>query len=467
MGENGLELMAHLMRRAGFGAPREELESRLTKGYEATVEEMLHPEEYHLADEYLLARYRPSALQPGELYPDGSVWWMYHMVNTERPLEEKMSLFWHQVFATSMAKVGNFNELQAQVTLFRHHALGSFRDKLVEVAKNPAMIYWLDQQENHSYAVNENWGRELLELFSMGVGNYTEGDVREASRAFTGWSIAPKLPLYPQQRYLWEYEYKAQEHDAGEKNFLGHEGKFNGEDIIDIIVEQPSCARFIARHLYSFFVADEPPVPSWTTTPPRDEGAIQYLSKVFRESKYDMKTVMRALFNADFFKDARFTRVKSPAELVAGVLRLVGGWNFPTPAYPEVAMQPTFMGQDLMKPPSVEGWHTGKEWLNSGSVMNRVNFASKQVGDLSRPGVQAIVERVQARGVLSPEELVEECLELIGPLEVGEQTHQQLVEHAQEGDTVRWESEEEALASARRVAAMLQLIVSSPEYQLN
>ncbi len=467
MADNGLELMAHLMRRGGFGAPREELETRLATGYEATVEEMLHPERSPLADEYLLGRLRPASLKPGEFYPEGPVWWMYHMINTERPLEEKMALFWHQLFATSMAKVGNYDELQVQVTLFRHHALGSFRDMIVEVAQSPQMIYWLDQQENHSYAVNENWGRELLELFSMGVGNYTEGDVREASRAFTGWSIAAKPPLYPHGRALWEYEYKVQEHDAGEKSFLGHEGRFNGEDIIDIIVEQPSCARFIARHLYSFFVADEPPVPSWTTTPPRDEGAIQYLSKVFRESKYDMKTVMRALFNADFFKDARFARVKSPAELVVGVLRLVGGYNFPTPFYEEVAMQPTYMGQDLMRPPSVEGWHTGKEWLNSGSVMNRVNFASKQVGDLSRPGVQAIVERVRARGVLSPEELVEECLELIGPLEVGKQTHQQLVEHAREGDTVRWESEEEALASARRVAAMLQLIVSSPEFQLN
>ena len=467
MGENKLELMAHLMRRAGFGAPREELDARVENGYEETVEELLHPEEYQLADEYLLARYRPSALQPGELYPDGSVWWMYHMVNTERPLEEKMALFWHQVFATSMAKVGNFNELQAQVTMFRHHAMGNFRDKLVEVARNPAMIYFLDQQENHSYAVNENWGRELLELFSMGVGNYTEEDVREASRAFTGWTIAPKLPLYPQQRYLWEYEYKPQEHDTDEKTFLGHTGKFNGEDVIDIIVQQPSCVRFICRHLYSFFVADEPPVPSWTTTPPRDEEAIQYLSKVFREARGDMTIVLRALFNSEFFKNARFTRVKSPAELVAGVLRLVGGWGFPSPAYPEVAMQPTYMGQDLMKPPSVEGWHTGKEWLNSGSVMARVNFASKQVGDLDKPGVQSIVERVKALGTLSPEKLVEQCLDLIGPVEVGEQTHEQLLEHAREGDMLRWESEQESSAAARRVADLLQLIVSSPEYQLN
>ncbi len=329
MADKDIALMAHLMRRAGFGAPREELEARVVKGYESTVEELLHPEEFQLADEYILARYSPSAVQPGEEYPDGPVWWMHHMVNTERPLEEKVTLFWHQLFATSASKIGNYDELQAQITLFRDHGLGNYRDLLLEVAQNPQMIYWLDQQENHQYAVNENWGRELLELFSMGVGNYTEVDVREASRAFTGWSIAPHLPLWPHGRFLWDFEYNRGDHDDGVKSFLGHSGRFNGEDVVDIIVEQPATASFISRHLYSFFVADEPPVPSWSTTPPRDEGAIQFLAKVFTESGFEMRAVLRALFNADFFKNSRFTRVKSPGELVAGILRLVGGYTIP------------------------------------------------------------------------------------------------------------------------------------------
>ena len=467
MADNDLALMAHLMRRAGFGAPRDELEARVTQGYEAAVEDLLHRENFPMADEYLLGRYHSSCLQPGSDYPEGPSWWIYHMVNTQRPLEEKMTLFWHQLFATGMAKIGNYDEMEAQITLFRHHALGNYRELLLEVAQNPQMIYWLDQQENHEYAVNENWGRELLELFSMGVGNYTEVDVREASRAFTGWSIGAKFPLYTHGRFLWDFEFKPQDHDDGEKSFLGHTGQFNGQDIIDIIVEQPSCARFIVRHLYSFFVADEPPVPSWSTTPPRDEAAIQHLAKVFKESQYDVRSTLRALFNSDFFKNAKFTRVKSPAELVASTLRLVGALKFPDPFDYVIAMEPTYMGQDLMRPPSVEGWHTGSEWLTSGSIVKRVNFAAKQVSDLKWPGVQAIVSRVRAKGTLSPQELVNQCLDLVGPLEVGAQTYNELLDHAQEGDAIRWETEEESNTSAQKIADLLRLIVAAPEYQLN
>ncbi len=466
MADNDIALMGHLMRRAGFGAPREELEARVARGYEATVEELLHPEDYQLADEYLLARYSPHAgVQPGENAPGGTIWYMWHMINTERPLGEKMTLFWHQLFATSMAKVGNYDEIAAQITLFRDLALGDFKGMLNAVAKNPAMIYWLDNQENHNYAVNENWGRELLELFSMGVGNYTEVDVREASRAFTGWALEAKVPVYTNTRYLWDFEYKVEEHDYEEKSFLGHQGRFNGEDIIDIIVEQPACARFIARHLYNFFVADESQVPSWNVNPPRDEGAVQTLARAFTESKGEIRSVLRVLFNSEFFKEARFARVKSPVELVVGVQRLVGGYDFPTPYMGQWSMQPTYMGQDIMKPPSVEGWHTGKEWIDSGSLMTRINFASELVGDLKRPGVQDIVGRVRERGTLGPEKLVEVCLDLIGPIEVRSETQEELMEHAREGGDVKWDTEEEAGASARRVVDMLQLIVSTKDYQ--
>ena len=144
---------------------------------------------------------------------------------------------------------------------------------MVELAKNPSMIFWLDNNENHGNAVNENWGRELLELFSMGVGNYTEKDVREASRAFTGWTFETKIPRLPYGRFPWRFEYRAEDHDDGEKEFLGHRGRFNGEDIINIVVDQPACARFVVRHLYNFFVADEPQVPAWSIEAPRDPKA--------------------------------------------------------------------------------------------------------------------------------------------------------------------------------------------------
>ena len=231
-----IALMAHLMRRAGFGADRDELEARVAKGYDATVEELLHPETQPPVDPYTLLRYQPSALLPGGVPPMGNVNYMYYLVTTQRPLEEKMALFWHHVFATGNSKVDNYDQLLEQIDLFREQGMGNYRDLLMTVAKNPSMIFWLDNNQNHGTEVNENWGRELLELFSLGAGNYTEVDVREASRAFTGWTFGTKIPRLPYGRFPWKFEYRPEDHDDGEKTFLGHKGNFNGEDIIDIIV---------------------------------------------------------------------------------------------------------------------------------------------------------------------------------------------------------------------------------------
>ena len=465
MANKDIALMAHLMRRAGFGADRDELEARVAKGYEATVEELLHPEKQKPVDRYVFLRYQPGFWKPVTSPGMGSATWLYHLLNTRAPLEEKMALFWHHVFATGQSKLDNYDEMTDQIDLFREKGMGNYRDLLVEVSKNPAMIYWLDNCDNHAYAVNENWGRELLELFSMGVGNYTEDDVQECSRAFTGWTISAKLPRFPYNRFDWEFEYKEEDHDNGEKTFLGHRGNFNGEDIIDIICQQPATAQFICRHLYNFFVADEPQVPSWSATPPNDPEAIETLAKVFTESNYDIRSVLQVLFNSDFFKEARFTKVKSPAELVVGTLRLVGGAEFPGPGIGEMSRQAGYMGQDMLNPPSVEGWHTGAEWINSGTLMRRVNFAADMIADASRPGVQAIINRVKELGELSPEGLVDTCLDLMGPLEVNRETRQELIDHSAEGGPLRWGSEEESGSSTHRVTEMLQLIVSLRDYQ--
>ena len=180
-----LAQMAHLMRRAGFGATREELEERVAKGYEATVEALVNPPAKRPEDKAgpfaMVTRYHPSTLLPGGVPTLGQASWMYHMVNTDQPLEEKMALFWHHVFATGNSKVDNCDQLLEQLDMFRQYGMGNYREMLVQLSKNPAMIFWLDNNENHRDAVNENWGRELLELFSMGVSNYTEVDVREAS----------------------------------------------------------------------------------------------------------------------------------------------------------------------------------------------------------------------------------------------------------------------------------------------
>ena len=216
-----LSLMAHLMRRAGFGATREELERRLAAGYEATVEDLIHPETYEPLDFYDFLRYLPLQWKPDTLNGMGQSGWVWRMINTSAPLQEKMCLFWHQIFATGVSKVDHYDEVMDMVDIFRDKGLGKYRDLLLEIARNPAMLYWLDNHENHATAVNENWGRELLELFTMGVGNYTEHDVYECSRAFTGWTISPKLPRYHMGRWDWYFEYRPDDHDGGEKTFLG------------------------------------------------------------------------------------------------------------------------------------------------------------------------------------------------------------------------------------------------------
>ena len=465
MAHTDIALMAHLMRRAGFGAGRDELEARAAKGYDATVEELLNPEAKPPVDHYTLLRHQPSALLPGGVPPMGNVNYMYYLVTTQRPLEEKMALFWHHVLATGNSKVDNYDQILEQIDLFRQHGMGNYRELLLKVAKNPSMIFWLDNNQNHGTEVNENWGRELLELFSLGAGNYTEVDVRECSRAFTGWGFETKLPRLPYGRFPWKFQYRPEDHDEGEKTFLGHKGNFNGEDIIDIVVQQPACAKFICRHLYNFFVADEPQVPAWNIEPPRDPAAIEILMKSFRDNKYEMKPVLRTLFTSDFFKNARYKHLKSPAEVVVGTLRQMGGYEIAKPGYGELSMQPGYMGQDLLNPPSVEGWHTGSEWINSGSLMARINFVAEQVGNTSAPGVQAIIKRLRAMGVLQPEQMVDTCLDLLGPIQVNPETKIVLLEQVKEWGPIRWETDEDAELATKRTGELLQLIVATREYQ--
>ena len=459
-----IALMGHLMRRAGFGTARGELQERVDKGYEATVEEFLHPEWFDPIDEDLLYRFLPGyegALGP----PLNQADWVYRMVNTERPLEEKMALFWHQLFATSNSKVDNPPELTQQIAMFREFGLGKFRDLLVELARNPAMIFWLDNNGNHRGAINENWGRELLELFSMGVGNYSEDDIKEASRAFTGWTIGPKIPRNPLGRFYWSFEYRPEDHDDGEKTFLGHTGNLDGQDVIDIVVKQPATARFLARHLYNFFVADEPQVPSWNITPPNDPDAIDQLIAAYDESDGDIRAMLRALFNSKFFKDARFSRVKSPAELVIGTARLAGNFEGPRPGFNSLAFECAYQGQELLNPPSVESWHTGTEWIDGGALVRRVNFAANLLGDVTLPGVQLIISDLRNMGPLDPGGFVNGCLDLVGPMEVSEATRAELLDMAREGGDLLWDTEANIRESEKRAGVMLALIAASRDYQ--
>ena len=465
MGQNDLALFAHLMRRAGFGAARDELEEYASKGYEAVVEDLLHPERFPEVADDVVIRYFLELNNPDSVEP-WNTRWVYRMVNTERPLEEKMALFWHHVFATSVGKSEHGPSSTAQLDLFRQNAVADVRTILLDLARDPAMIHWLDNCENHGDEPNENWGRELLELFSMGVGNYTEQDIKMTARAFTGWTFTQPIPLDPYGRFPSEFIYRADDHDSSEKTFLGEKGRFNGEDIIDIIVKQPTTARFIARHLYNFFVADEPQVPSWHDLPPQDPSAIDALVKTYFDSGGSLRSMLRVLFNSDFFKGARFKKVKSPTELVAGTIKLAGTHKFPDPSLHDVPTAAWMMGQHLMTPPTVEGWHTGREWIDCGTLAERVNFAVDQLTDYTKPGIQAIISRLGANGAsLSPEEFVDQTLDVVGPMTVQRRTRDALVEYANSGGELRFGTEAERQESSARVARMLQFIVASVEYQ--
>ena len=459
-----LALMGHLFRRAGFGATYDQLEIYAAKGYEATVEELLHPESQPPLEEDVLFRFNmgwqtcPAGVQQ-------MTYWFYKLINTKRPLEEKVALFWHSVLCTGFAKVEDSRAMGVTVDLFRRCGMGSFKDLLVKTALDPGMIYYLDNCMSHKGAINENWGRELLELFSMGVGNYSEQDVKEASRAFTGWSNAPTFPSEPWGRAeRLDFLYDPTDHDDGEKVFLGQNGRLNGEDIVDIICQQPATARFLARQMYNFFVADESPVPQWNNTPPRHPEAIEILAKVYFDSHYDIGSMLRVLFNSDFFKNARFHKVKSPTEIVVGTVRLAKDFTFPSPGLFDVVMQCQYMGQELYDPPSVEGWHTGQEWIDSGTLMERVNFLAGELADVTKPGVREIAQRLSARGrSLSPEELVDGCVEQLGGVGLPEETRKTLIEFARRGGQIGAGAEE----FTTRTAAMLGVIVATKEYQLN
>jgi uncharacterized protein (DUF1800 family) len=465
MANNDIALMAHLMRRAGFGATYEELERRAAQGYEATVEELLDPESQPDLDMDVLERHfidwkEMNALEVNQAY------WTYRMINTKRPLQEKVALFWHGILCTGNSKCEHGRQIQLQLEMFRELGMSTFPEILRGLARDPAMVFYLDNCMSHKGAINENWGRELLELFALGVGmddrpNYSEDDVKEAARAFTGWTISNAIPRYPYGRYESLFIYNPYDHDNGEKTFLGEKGNFNGDDIIDIICKQPSAARFVARHLYNFFVADEVEVPAWQRTPPRDPQAIKMLEDEYFRSGYNIGSMLRVLFNSDFFKNARFEKVKSPAEVVIGTMRLVKDFTSPKLGLQPLANNIRYMGQDLMNPPTVEGWHTGKEWIDSGTLVERINFAADQLGNTRLPGVQEIINRLGSENVVGPEQLVDRCLDMVGSYELAEETREQLVAHAQKGGSVRPGTVE----YSNRVGEILQLIVATQEYQ--
>ncbi len=450
--ETDIDLLGHLYRRAGFGATREQLESYAKLSYEDTVEALLNPDPKRDIQDDVLERYIH-----GEGPPIFIASWLYRMINSEAQLQEKMTLFWHHVFATGLVKNEHVLAAKNQIKMFRRNGMGDMTTILNDLSRDPAMLFWLDNNENRNGEPNENYGRELLELFSLGVGNYSELDIKDASRAFTGWTFEQPPPLYPHGYYPAKFLFREDDHDDGEKTFLGVTGNLNGGDIIDIIVKSPASARFICRHLYNFFVADEPQVPSWNDVPPLDPEGIAMMEAKFIETGGDIRSVLRVMFNSDFFKAARYKKVKSPTEFIVGVLKMVGSQTEMAPGMTKYAGAIDVMGQKLLDPPTVEGWHTGGEWIDGGNLTERVNFAVDEIGEGLAPGIQSLIQRMKDSEVLgSAESLVNAVLAETGSAEVSDLTREALIDFANDA-----EGEDEAT----RVIRLLRLAVATPEYQ--
>jgi uncharacterized protein (DUF1800 family) len=332
------------------------------------------------------------------------------------------------------------------------------------------MIIWLDNNNNHKSAINENYGRELLELFSMGIGNYTEQDIKECSRAFTGWTLgnaeymamrASKDSIWPYGRIAWHFAYRDWDHDNGDKTFLCETGRFDGEEIIAIIVRQEATAHFISRRLFQFFAADDIDAAG--------EQVIQAMMRSYFDSGYEIRAVLRTLFHSDYFKStALHARVKGPVELLVGALRLAGSYHKPTLGAHQLAYQTFYMGQGLLQPPSVEGWHEGLEWIDSGSLLERINFIAKELSNVSNPGVRAIIDRLAAEdgGTLTPTQLVDQCLDLMGPLTVDDETRAALVAFAATEGDLHLKERQPGDASEQRIGNLLRMIASTREFQL-
>ena len=280
-------------------------------------------------------------------------WWANRMLTTKRPLEEKMALFWHGHFATSEDKVRDYRKMLKQLTLFQTKGLGNFRELLVGLAQDPAMLAYLDAGVNVKGAPNENFAREIMELFTMGVGNYTEPDIREGARAFTGWNFNGV-----------KFVVDAERHDGADKRFLGEKGPFDGVQVIDIILKQPVTADFLAAKMYRFFVRDD-------VTPEMRKK----LGDVLRSSNYEIAPLLETIFlSRDFYSPSSCgTHIKGPVELVVSTYKKLGLGS--VPGVPDFRETTTALGQELFWPPTVAGWAQGRSWITPGLLIERGNFA--------------------------------------------------------------------------------------------
>ncbi len=358
-GTLGERAAAHLLRRAGFGGtPAEIARYSAMRATDAAAALLAMPSASSIAPPEQAQVDGP--LRQGETRESLAalqLWWLNRMLNTPAPLQEKMTLYFHGHF-TSRATPRFPRITYNQNALFRRYAAGNLRELTREVSKDAAMLIYLDGAENVASHPNENYARELMELFTLGVDNYSENDVRESARAWTGWRVVRRTDsvVFDEAR-----------HDAGSKTFLGRTGNFNGDDIVDIIFDQPQCARFFAASLLNWFVYNDP-----------EPELVDAVAGVMRAHRYELAPVLGTIFASNVFYGERSYRalVKSPVEFVVGTYKTLGLSEIGEMAIPSLQQ----MGQRLFFPPSVAGWPGGKNWLTSGTMIDRQNFLTRLLG---------------------------------------------------------------------------------------
>ena len=431
-----LKWAGHLYRRAAFGANLTDLRAAVQRGLPATLELLLNGQPGKEEREQFL-----ETLGERMMHDDQGVtlrsWWVYVFLHTTHPLREKLTLFWHNHFATSLAKVQREDLMYAQNKLCRKHALGSFRPLLLGMSSDPAMLVWLDSNSNVKEKPNENFARELMELFSLGVGNYSERDIREGARAFTGW--ATNGP---------EFTFEAELHDGGKKTVLGQTGNWNGNDIVRICLEQAAAARFLVRKLYRALVSE-------SATP--SDALLEPLVQAYRKSDFDTGLLVRTILSSrHFFSEHAYRqRIKCPVELVMGAVREAVSGSIAPPALDAWLVQ---MGQQLFAPPNVKGWVGGKSWLNSATLLARDNFAFDLTSGKLREtsSVNRILEAEKSKG---PEDMVRILSDAFFQGKLRPEAKARALAFAKEGPQTR----NELGVRARSVAHAL---LSIPEYQL-
>jgi uncharacterized protein (DUF1800 family) len=437
--------VAHLLRRAGFGATETDLDTYTPLGFAGALDRLLNPEQVddsgtdQQLEPLVLDRTNPDTRRKIE---DAKFWWFNRMLYTQRPLQEKMTLFWHNHFATANSKVGNAWLMLDQIQLFRDNGLGSFETLLQKVFRDPAMLIWLDNRQNRKGAPNENFGREVQELFTVGIGNYTEVDIKEAARAFTGHSLDKDL----------HYVFNKAQHDTGNKTFQGQTGNFDADDVLGILTRHPATARYLTTKLFTFFVYDNP-----------DSSTIDRLANTYVTSNFDVRSVLRDIFSGPEFLSAQayHGQIKQPVDLMAGSLKVLNVQNIG----PDSTQLLRRMGQDLLNPPDVSGWKGGPAWINSTTLFERFNWGLRLSNgrDAAKPYFADVPAQVQAHGLSSPEALVDFYLGLLVDGDVTPEARQALIDYLNTSGPL---SLDDGAALDLKARGMVHLALAAPTYQL-